>query len=114
MKRSELGDVVIVHADANSVETPFDDLQNLPLDTLTTLRRRLKNPDSVKGDGIARAFLFALVQLIGGYRDALKFTEGESITFCKEAFVQSRHNNMQPYLEKMLHLQIFQQVLLSS
>ena len=47
---------------------------------------------------------------LGGYRDALKFTEGETITFNPEAFVQSRPQSMQPFLENMLHLQIFQQV----
>ena len=46
----------------------------------------------------------------GGYRDALKFTEGSSITFDPETFVQSRPSSMQPFLENMLHLQIFQQV----
>lgn len=52
----------------------------------------------------------ALVLLIGGYRDALKFHQGERITFNKDAFIESRSANMQPFLKKMLELQIFQQV----
>ena len=47
---------------------------------------------------------------LGGYRDALMFHEGEAITFNPQAFVQSRPVSMQPFLENMLHLQIFQQV----
>jgi len=62
------------------------------------------------GDGVSRAFLRALVQLIGGYRDALNFHEGEHITFNKDAFIESRPVNMQQFLKKMLELQIFQQV----
>ena len=46
---------------------------------------------------------------VGGYRDALKFRPGEQITFDSEAFIQSRPSSMQPFLEKMLHLQIFEQ-----
>ena len=39
------------------------------------------------------------------------FKEGEAITFNPEAFVQSRPISMQPFLQNILHLQIFQQVL---
>lgn len=48
---------------------------------------------------------------VGGYRDALKFHPGEEITFNPQAFVQSRPESMQPFLEKILHLQIFQEVI---
>ena len=61
------------------------------------------------GDGVARVFLRALVQLIGGYRDALRFRQGEQITFCQDALVQSRPLPLRPFLESMLQLQIFQQ-----
>lgn len=62
------------------------------------------------GDGVSRAFMRALVQLIGGYRDSLKFNLGERISFDAEAFIQTRPASVQPFLETMLHLQIFQQV----
>ena len=45
----------------------------------------------------------------GGYRDGLRFRPEEQITFDPDAFVQSRPPNMQPFLEQLLHLQIFQQ-----
>lgn len=77
------------------------------------LRRQLRNKSTLLGDGVSRSFLCALVQLIGGYRDALNFHEGECITFNKDAFIESRPVNMQPFLRKMLELQIFQQVFLS-
>ena len=50
------------------------------------------------------------MQLIGGYRDALKFHLGQKITFSSDAFIESRPSSMQPFLRKMLQLQIFQQV----
>ncbi|KAL5233179.1 hypothetical protein ACI65C_000589 [Semiaphis heraclei] len=109
LQRNELGDVVILDADNNTIETPFDDLENLPADVVSTLRRQLRNKGTLLGDGVSRAFLRALVKLIGGYRDALKFHQGERITFNKEAFIESRSANMQPFLKKMLELQIFQQ-----
>ncbi|CAI6362230.1 unnamed protein product [Macrosiphum euphorbiae] len=90
LQRNDLGDVVILDADNNTIELPFDDLENLPTDVVSTLRRQL-------------------IKLIGGYRDALKFHQGERITFNKEAFIESRSANMQPFLKKMLELQIFQQ-----
>lgn len=71
----------------------------------------MRNKGTLLGDGVSRAFLRALVQLIGGYRDALKFHKGERIIFNKDAFIESRSANMQPFLRKMLELQIFQQVI---
>lgn len=105
-----MGDVVVLDADADALETPFNDLESIPLDVVNSLKRELRNQVSV-GDGVSRAFLRALVQLIGGYRDALKFHQGERITFNSDAFVESRPTSMQPFLRKMLQLQIFQQVL---
>jgi hypothetical protein len=64
---------------------------------------------SMLGDGVARSFLRALVILIGGYRDALRFTPGQKITFNYEAFVSTRPPSIQTFLEKMLQLQIFRQ-----
>lgn len=92
------------------METPFDDLESLPQEIVTTLKRTLRNRAALLGDGVSRAFLRALVQLIGGYRDAVRFSPGQKITFNPDAFVESRSTSMQAFLKKMLQLQIFQQV----
>lgn len=105
---------------------------------VSSLKKRLKAQQSDKmssnlmGDGVARAFLKAMVALIGescisspfplnplslsiphpnsgGYRDALRFRPGEQITFDPDAFILSRPSYMQPFLQKMLQLQIFEQ-----
>ncbi|KAL4218820.1 DENN domain-containing protein [Mactra antiquata] len=114
VSETELGDAVIVDADNNTVSTDYDDVHDLPDEMAAYLKRQLKGEkvkNSMQGTGdiISKTFMMSLVKLIGGYRDALKFNEGETITFCPEAFVQSRPVSMQPFLENMLHLQIFQQ-----
>ena len=109
IRRAELGEVVILDADNNKVETPFDDLDSLPTEVLSNLRRSLKPGTGLLGDSVARAFLQALVHLIGGYRDALKYRQGEKITFNEDAFVMSRSASLQPFLEQMLQLQLFRQ-----
>ncbi|XP_052789028.1 DENN domain-containing protein 1B-like isoform X11 [Mya arenaria] len=112
--KMELGDAVIVDADKNEITTEYNDIENLPDEMASYLKRHLKG-EKVKasmlgsGDAISKTFMMSLVKLIGGYRDALKFTEGDPITFNPEAFVQSRPASMQPFLENMLCLQIFQQ-----
>ncbi|CAG9864679.1 unnamed protein product [Phyllotreta striolata] len=107
VKRSEIGDVVILDTDANTVETPFDDLSSLPQEVVASLKKQLRNKQL--GDGVSRAFLRALVQLIGGYRDALKFQPGQKVSFDPERFIETRPLSLQPFLREMLHLQIFQQ-----
>ena len=112
MKRtrpSEIGDVVVLDADNNKVETPFDDLESLPSEVVSNLKKSLKSPANLLGDSVARGFLQALVHLIGGYRDALKYRQGEKITFNEDAFIMSRSTSLQPFLEQMLQLQLFRQ-----
>ena len=109
IKRAELGEVVILDADNNRVETPFEDLESLPAEVLSNLRRSLKPGTGLLGDSVARSFLQALVHLIGGYRDALRYRQGEKITFSEDAFIMSRSTSLQPFLEQMLQLQLFRQ-----
>ncbi|XP_025271150.1 DENN domain-containing protein 1A isoform X1 [Camponotus floridanus] len=107
--KSDLGEVVILDADNNTIESPFQDLESLPQDVVTNLKKALRNRSTLLGDGVSRAFLRALVQLTAGYREALTLQQGERITFNQNAFVESRPSSMQPFLRKMLELQIFQQ-----
>ncbi|CAH0746261.1 unnamed protein product [Diatraea saccharalis] len=107
VRMSEIGDVVIVDVDANDLRTPFHDLESLPPDLVTTLKKSLSDKNAL-GDAVSRAFLRALVCLIGGYRDAIKIENGQLITFNPEAFVRTR-KTMQPFLRKILQSQIFQQ-----
>ncbi|CAM4665715.1 unnamed protein product [Leuciscus chuanchicus] len=66
-----LDDVVLLNVDTNTLETPFDDLQNLPNDVVSSLKNRLRKVSSTTGDGVARAFLKAQAALFGSYRNAL-------------------------------------------
>lgn len=78
---------------------------------VSPLKRSLRNPSLMLGDGVSQAFLRALVGLIGGYREALSLQLGESITFQPDRFLQSRPPNLRAFLEKMLQLQIFHQAI---
>ncbi|KAK1803291.1 hypothetical protein P4O66_004078 [Electrophorus voltai] len=75
-----LDDVVILNVDTNTLETPFDDLQSLPNDVVSSLKNRLKKVSTTTGDGVARAFLKAQAALFGSYRSAL----------CIEPFIDGR------------------------
>ena len=108
-KMAELGDVVILYADSNTMESPYQDVDNIPVDVIHNLRKSLAPSKDLLGDAVAKAFLQALVHLIGGYREALKYRQGEKVSFSDEEFIKSRSSNLQPFLEQMLQLQIFRQ-----
>ncbi|XP_076436469.1 uncharacterized protein LOC143275989 isoform X2 [Babylonia areolata] len=114
-KQMDLGDAVIVDADRNKVRSEYDDLEALPDNVSSYLKRQLKTQKvqtsmMESGDAVSWAFLSALVRLISGYRDGLKFYDDGPITFDGDAFVQSSTSrSTQVFLEKMLQLQIFQQ-----
>ncbi|KAK8372697.1 hypothetical protein O3P69_012747, partial [Scylla paramamosain] len=110
VQMEDIGEAVILDADANTVSSPFQDTASLPQEVTATLRRNLRSAHNTIGDGVARAFLRALVQLIGNYKEALQFREDDKkITFCRERFVALRPLAMQSFAEKLLQLQIFQQ-----
>ncbi|XP_053624162.1 DENN domain-containing protein 1A isoform X3 [Plodia interpunctella] len=107
VRMSEIGDVVIVDVDINELRTPHNDLEALPPELVNSLKKALSDKNAL-GDAVSRAFLRALVCLIGGYRDAIKIENGQLITFNPEAFVRTR-KNMQEFLKKIQESQIFQQ-----
>ncbi|GAB5583567.1 DENN domain-containing protein 1B isoform X5 [Prionailurus iriomotensis] len=109
VKNKSLEDVVMLNVDTNTLESPFNDLNNLPSDVVSTLKNKLKKQSTATGDGVARAFLRAQAALFGSYRDALRYKPGEPITFCEESFVKHRSSLMKQFLETAVNLQLFKQ-----
>ncbi|XP_061094900.1 DENN domain-containing protein 1B [Conger conger] len=109
VRSRSLEDVVILNVDTNTLESPSDDLQNLPSDVVSALKGKLKKQSTATGSGVARAFLRAQAALFGSYRDALRYRPGEPITFCEESFVAHRSSTMRSFLEMAVNLQLFKQ-----
>ncbi|KAM5146840.1 DENN domain-containing protein 1A isoform 1-T1 [Mantella aurantiaca] len=109
VKGMNLEDVIILNVDTNTLETPFDDLQNLPNEVISALKNRLRKVSTTTGDGVARAFLKSQASLFGSYRSALKIEPEEPITFCEETFVSHRSSGMRPFLQNAIQLQLFKQ-----
>jgi len=104
----ELGDVVILNCDTKLFESPFDDVRSLPPEIVSQMKKYLNHTQDHIGDRISKIFLGALVQLIGGYRDAVEFHD-TCKTFNHEKFIESRPAHLRPFLTKMMELQIFAQ-----
>ncbi|XP_078074269.1 DENN domain-containing protein 1B isoform X2 [Mustelus asterias] len=109
VKSKALEDVIILNVDTNTLETPFDDLHNLPSEVVSSLKYKLKKQSTATGDGVARAFLKAQAALFGSYRDALRYKPGEPITFCEESYVAHRSSTMKHFLQNAVQLQLFEQ-----
>ncbi|XP_074490869.1 DENN domain-containing protein 1B isoform X1 [Sebastes fasciatus] len=109
VRSRSLEDVVILNVDTNTLESPFDDLHNLPSDVVSSLKGKLKKQSTATGSGVARAFLRAQAALFGSYRDALRYKPGEPITFCEESFVNHRSSTMRSFLSMAANLQLFKQ-----
>ncbi|XP_041428416.1 DENN domain-containing protein 1A-like isoform X2 [Xenopus laevis] len=109
VKGMSLDDVVFLNVDTNTLETPFDDLQNLPNEVVSALKNRLRKMSTNTGDGVARAFLKAQASLFGSYRNALKIEPEEPITFCEDRFVSHRSSGLRPFLQNAIQLQLFKQ-----
>uniref|UniRef100_A0A674JRK1 UDENN domain-containing protein n=1 Tax=Terrapene triunguis TaxID=2587831 RepID=A0A674JRK1_9SAUR len=73
VKNRSLEDVVMLNVDTNTLENPFNDLNNLPSEVVSALKNKLKKQSTATGDGVARAFLRTQAALFGSYRDALRY-----------------------------------------
>ncbi|XP_067893802.1 DENN domain-containing protein 1B isoform X3 [Heterodontus francisci] len=109
VKNKALEDVIILNVDTNTLETPFDDLHNLPSEVVTSLKYKLKKQSTATGDGVARAFLKAQAALFGSYRDSLRYKPGEPITFCEESYIDHRSSTIKHFLQNAVQLQLFTQ-----
>uniref|UniRef100_A0A3Q3W9Y4 UDENN domain-containing protein n=1 Tax=Mola mola TaxID=94237 RepID=A0A3Q3W9Y4_MOLML len=109
VRRLTLDDVVVLNVDTNTLETPYNDLQSLPNDVVSSLKSSLKKVSSTTGDGVAQAFLKSQAALFGSYRNALQIESGEPITFNEEAFVNHRSSAMRQFLQNAIQLQLFKQ-----
>ncbi|NWX42845.1 DEN1B protein, partial [Steatornis caripensis] len=109
VKNRSLEDVVLLNVDTNTLETPFNDLNNLPSEMVSALKNKLKKQSTATGDGVAKAFLRAQAALFGSYRDALRYKPGEPITFCENSFVKHRSSTTKQFLETAVNLQLFKQ-----
>lgn len=109
VRRDELDNVVIVDCDNNRVESQFNDVADMPNDIVSFLKRQLnQSPSELRGQGVSRIFLSALVQIIGGYRDAIKYS-GCRLKFDNDSFIESQPSSYRKFAQKMVELQIFQQ-----
>ncbi|XP_043376092.1 DENN domain-containing protein 1B isoform X5 [Dermochelys coriacea] len=109
VKNRSLEDVVMLNVDTNTLENPFNDLNNLPSEVVSALKNKLKKQSTATGDGVARAFLRTQAALFGSYRDALRYKPGEPITFCEDSFVKHRSSTTKQFLETAVNLQLFKQ-----
>ncbi|XP_059107715.1 DENN domain-containing protein 1C isoform X1 [Peromyscus eremicus] len=110
VREKALEDVVVLNADSNTLETPFDDVRALPPDVVSLLRLRLRKVALSPGEGVSRLFLKAQALLFGGYRDALVCIPGQPVTFSEEAFLAQKPGSpLQTFHKRAVHLQLFKQ-----
>ncbi|KAM8843650.1 DENN domain-containing protein 1B isoform 1-T1 [Synchiropus picturatus] len=103
-----LEEVVTFNVDTNMLETPFDDLRNIPPEAMSVLKTCLKRQAVSPGCGVSRAFLRAQALLFGSYRDALQGHKNGELRFSKEQFLD-KPPSMRHFLESAVHLQFFKQ-----
>ncbi|KAL7988326.1 hypothetical protein Chor_007245 [Crotalus horridus] len=109
VRSKALEDVVILSIDSNTMESPFQDLENLPSDVVSLLKFQLKKQSAATGDGVARAFLRAQALLFGSYREGLLCSLEKHISFSQENFLQQGSGAMQDFLQRAVHLQLFKE-----
>lgn len=102
--------VVVVNIDENVVYSPYDDTHKLPGDALSYLRSQLGKPNVSVGSNLSHAFLRTQATLFGGYRAALRFRMGETISFHEDKFISSfKPGGRRSFAEELIHLQSFRQ-----
>uniref|UniRef100_A0A8C6T2P4 DENN/MADD domain containing 1A n=1 Tax=Neogobius melanostomus TaxID=47308 RepID=A0A8C6T2P4_9GOBI len=95
VRAMSLDDVVLLNVDSNTLESPYEDLQSLPNDVVSSLKSRLRKVSTTTGDGVARAFLKSQAALFGSYRNALQI---DPVSECSTAVsIYSSSNSDKTY-----------------
>ena len=76
-----MNEVVILNADTNEIEFDEKDMDSFPSKIARRLHKHLQRTEKALNKYVSTLFLKALADLIGGYRDALKFTDTPKV-FC--------------------------------
>ena len=77
-----MNEVVILNADTNEMELPDDELEDsFPNSVMQKLVKRLSRTERASQDYVSNLFLEALADLIGGYREALKFENSAEVYY---------------------------------
>ena len=85
-----INEVVILNADTNELEQPPEDMEVFPSKVSARLKRKLQQTERALDNYVSSQFLKALADLMGGYRDALKFTETPEVSlYCNGSEVVS-------------------------
>ena len=79
VREMPMDEVVILDADTNEIQIILEDLDSFPPELTSRMKGRLKKTEKALDDYVSSQFLQALATLIGGYRDALKFTETDEV-----------------------------------
>lgn len=112
VRQMPMNEVVILNADTNEIEFDQKDMECFPSKITKRLHKHLQRTDKALNKYVSQLFLKALADLIGGYRDALKFIDtpkGGRIVFDDEMFLNTRVGSMKVFLDQILDLQSFRQ-----
>lgn len=74
-----LSEVVIFDADTNEITMLQEDVDSFPSRISSRLKKKLRHMDRALQDYVAKQFLNALADLIGGYKEALKYIETDKV-----------------------------------
>lgn len=110
MKKDEVGDIVLLNCDDNHFESMHGDVKSMPPELVAHLKKHLSNQSEHLGNRVSKIFLGILVQLIGGYRDGIKFSQGEKFSWDGDLFLESKAPHIRTFLRKLMQSQLFQQV----
>uniref|UniRef100_K7G1D7 DENN domain containing 1C n=1 Tax=Pelodiscus sinensis TaxID=13735 RepID=K7G1D7_PELSI len=105
VRSKALEDVVILNIDTNTLESPFQDLENLPSDVVSLLKLQLKKQSATTGDGVAPLFIRCITGEVLSLSAPRVKPGGQPISFCQESFLNHKSSTMREFLHNAVHQQ---------
>lgn len=108
LRPGDYDDAVVLDVDKGTMAYPQNRSRKdgtvkdeLPPEMENQLKRNLRNPATQLGDGVALAFLRALVFLLGDFRSGLRHTPEGRVDFDPERFIAAQPSSLKALLEKL-------------
>lgn len=107
-----LEDIVFLDVDADTITSPFNDNDQLPLELVATLRACIKSfRNDQSSNGLASGFLEFFTSLFGTLRPYFRQSSAEGrMIFDTDTFVLERPKPLHPCVQVVARTQQFQQM----
>jgi len=103
-------EIAVLYIDDKKFQSFYDDLDELPSDSVLYLNSLLKKPDIRQGTNLSLAYLKLQARLLGPYRSGIRLHDNKDLRFDQDYFLESfKSTSQKEFYKNLSQLQCFKE-----